>query len=780
MNFHGKLRLFQALEAVILILHLCEGFVPHSSPYQHTSGISSSTQTPTTVQRLADNPEDSLSNLVAYEEEDFDAYARDLEPSEARSQVNKESQDYKIVDRTSWWLRALRKPFRDNFLIKQLKKPKKPGKLILLRCGTSTWNQNQTFTGWADPDLTPKGIQESQHAAQLMVSQGYQPDIVYTSRLKRAVRSTWTVLEVLEQLYMPVYKSWRLNERSYGALTGLSKTETAKRLGSKTVQAWRNSLKARPPPMRTTDPYYPGNDERYSDLSPNQIPLSESLLDTMARAVPLWDYKIKYDIQNGNNVLVVAHGNTLRGLIKAIDNISEEDIEEVVLPLGIPFVYHFEQGNGKKLTPMTPPDGSLTQLHTSGKFLGKPGLLQKAVDQQNAWKSSVLESTTTAATAAANTTTETNGLDHHNNNNNKRRRTANVEDSLLLLRQEQSGDHTLISNNNGEEVKLVVKKSQSASNMDTFGDPSKFEDFEDALNGNNNQQTEESVAANIVPLTNEGKGGSQNEKDPVVVFIRHGRTPHNNLGLFTGWEDPPLAPDGVEDAKDAGKLLKRHGFKFDVVYSSWLQRAIQTAWYVLDELDALHLPMIKSWRLNERMYGALTGKSKAMVANEYGEEQLIKWRRGFKIRPPPVSSCSLSYPGNDYSRTKYVKDLRISFSETFNRSWEERRLKIHRKFPKHESLHDCMQRSVRIVLRVVKAVLLRNIHSARSWILTNNTFCTFCFSCLLDPILHGQNHAGSRLQGKARPHHKPRERDSWYSNAFVWHPRGGNEQTAPA
>ena len=168
------------------------------------------------------------------------------------------------------------------------------------------------------------------------------------------------------------------------------------------------------------------------------------------------------------------------------------------------------------------------------------------------------------------------------------------------------------------------------------------------------------------------------------------------MGLFTGWEDPPLAPDGVEDAISGGRLLKRHRFKFDVVYCSWLQRAIQTAWYVIDELDMLHLPMIKSWRLNERMYGALTGKSKAMVANEYGEEQLVKWRRGFKIRPPPVSSYSLSYPGNDYSRTKYVKDLRISWSETINRSLEERRFRIHRKFPKHESLHDCMQRSVSI------------------------------------------------------------------------------------
>lgn len=172
------------------------------------------------------------------------------------------------------------------------------------------------------------------YICRLLLSEGYQPDICYTSRLKRAIRTSWNLLEEINSLYLPVYKSWRLNERSYGALTGLSKSRSAKEFGTATVQAWRNSLKARPPPMKTTDPYYPGNDDRYSDLEPSQIPLSESLLDTMKRCVPLWEYKIRYDIQNGNNVLVVAHGNTLRGLVKAIDNIGDRDIEDVVIPAG--------------------------------------------------------------------------------------------------------------------------------------------------------------------------------------------------------------------------------------------------------------------------------------------------------------------------------------------------------------------------------------------------------------------------------------------------------------
>ena len=170
--------------------------------------------------------------------------------------------------------------------------------------------------------------------SRLLLSEGYQPDIVYTSRLKRSVRSTWTLLEELESLYLPVYKSWRLNERSDGALTGLSKIDTAKTLGERTVQAWRNSLRARPPPMKQSDPYYPANDDRYSDLLPDQIPLTESLMDAMNRCTPLWEYKIRYDIQNGNNVLVVAHGNTLRGLIKTIDSVGDRDIEQVVIPRG--------------------------------------------------------------------------------------------------------------------------------------------------------------------------------------------------------------------------------------------------------------------------------------------------------------------------------------------------------------------------------------------------------------------------------------------------------------
>ncbi len=158
-----------------------------------------------------------------------------------------------------------------------------------------------------------------EHAARLLLSEGYEPDIIYTSRLTRAVKSTWAVLNELNAPYLPVYKSWRLNERNYGALTGLKKMDAAKELGVEVVQAWRNSLKARPPPMKKDDTYYPGKDRRYEDLSEEQIPLTESLMDCMERARPLFEYGIRKELERGNTVLVVAHTNTLRGLMKVID-----------------------------------------------------------------------------------------------------------------------------------------------------------------------------------------------------------------------------------------------------------------------------------------------------------------------------------------------------------------------------------------------------------------------------------------------------------------------------
>jgi 2,3-bisphosphoglycerate-dependent phosphoglycerate mutase len=505
--------------------------------------------------------------------EGFDLYSRDMQ-----DQIKLESSEYQVIDgdNSNRITKIIRSPFK--WVGRKLTKPPKPGKLILLRCGQSAWNANGTFTGWADPDISEVGIQECQHAARLLLAEGYEPDIVYTSRLKRSIRSAWYVLEELGTTFLPILKSWRLNERSYGALTGLSKRETAETMGASVVQAWRNSLKARPPPMSKGDPYYPGKDRKYADLTEEQIPLTESLLDTMKRTIPLWEFKIKRDIAKGNNVLVVGHGNTLRGLIKVIDDVSDRDIQEVTIPAGIPVVYNFD----KKLQPL-PAGKKLSQQHTNAVFLEKPGLLQEALKQQQETRKVVP------------------GLDADKHQRYVARDQTLVE-ALEQLRAEQNPGLVISGNESVDGKNLKITGQERWSD-----DPSEFEDW-DEFSDDDIGETGEALF-NLAPVsksssTSERSGQSQplfRENDPVVVFIRHGRTPHNNLGLFTGWEDPPLAPDGVEDARRAGRILKQHGFQFDVMYTSWLARAIQTGIYVLDELDCTWIPVIKSWRLNERM-----------------------------------------------------------------------------------------------------------------------------------------------------------------------------------
>ena len=421
------------------------------------------------------------------------------------------------------WQKVLLAPIKITKKILPKKAKKKPGALILLRCGESTWNANQTFTGWADPDLTDAGYQECEHAARLLLAQGYSPDVVYTSRLKRAVRSAWTVLAEMDSQYLPVYKSWRLNERSYGALTGLSKKETAKELGADVVQAWRNSLKARPPPMKKTDPYYPGNDSRYADIDVDDIPLTESLLDCQERARPLWEYKIRKDIENGSNVLVVGHTNTLRGLIKQIDRINDDDIQDVSMPNGVPFVYRFD----KEMNPIKPGEDSLTQVHASGTFLEKPGLLKKALKRQEDWAKLVPGFDTSDVDTGA-------------------RRVTTLENSLLKLRNEltveamvdeadsDSDDGAEEFNGTDGNLKLMngEKATPSTSSQDYErweDDPCEFEEFEFFASSDG---TQEPIPLTVVPLPDDADSNKQ--EDAVVVLIRHGRTPHNNLGLFTG------------------------------------------------------------------------------------------------------------------------------------------------------------------------------------------------------------------------------------------------------
>ncbi len=216
-------------------------------------------------------------------------------------------------------------------------------KLVLLRHGESTWNLENRFTGWTDVDLTPKGVQEAQEAARLLEHGGYTFDVAYTSLLKRAIRTLWITLDGLDLMWLPVNNTWRLNERHYGALQGLNKAETAARYGEAQVKVWRRSYADPPPALTPEDERYPGRDRRYAGLSPAELPLTESLKDTVARFLPYWHRMIVPDIQAGKRVLIAAHGNSLRALVKHLDGMPEADIVELNIPTGVPLVYELER-----------------------------------------------------------------------------------------------------------------------------------------------------------------------------------------------------------------------------------------------------------------------------------------------------------------------------------------------------------------------------------------------------------------------------------------------------
>jgi len=215
-------------------------------------------------------------------------------------------------------------------------------KLVLLRHGESQWNQENRFTGWTDVDLSEKGRQEAIAAGQLLSQQGYHFDIAFTSVLKRAIRTLWLTLDQMDLMWISVYRDWRLNERHYGALQGLNKAETAQQHGEEQVKLWRRSYAIPPPALAKTDPRYPGQDKRYQTLNEIEIPVTESLKDTVERFLPAWNQSIAPTIQNGKQVLIAAHGNSLRALVKYLDNIADEDIVGVNIPTGIPLVYELD------------------------------------------------------------------------------------------------------------------------------------------------------------------------------------------------------------------------------------------------------------------------------------------------------------------------------------------------------------------------------------------------------------------------------------------------------
>ncbi len=216
-------------------------------------------------------------------------------------------------------------------------------KLVLLRHGESIWNKENRFTGWTDVDLSEKGIAEAKNAGRLLKALGYSFDIAFTSVLKRAIRTLWLVQDEMDLMWIPVQISWRLNERHYGALQGLNKAETAAKYGEKQVLIWRRSYDIQPPPLTKDDPRYPGSDPRYTNLDKKEIPFTECLKDTVARFLPYGHDTITPVITSGKRIIISAHGNSLRALVKYLDNVSEKEIVDLNIPTGIPLVYELDK-----------------------------------------------------------------------------------------------------------------------------------------------------------------------------------------------------------------------------------------------------------------------------------------------------------------------------------------------------------------------------------------------------------------------------------------------------
>jgi 2,3-bisphosphoglycerate-dependent phosphoglycerate mutase len=236
--------------------------------------------------------------------------------------------------------------------------------LVLLRHGESLWNKENRFTGWTDVDLSTKGIEEARNAGRILGKSGLVFDIAFTSLLKKAIRTLWIVLDEMDLMWISVRKSWRLNERFYGTLQGLNKSETAKKYGEEQVHLWRRSYDVRPPALEKTDERYPGNDPRYKDLREDELPVSESLKDTLKRLLPYWKSSIVPEIMLGKKALIVAHGNSLRAIVKELDNISDHEIASLNIPTGVPLVYELD----KNLKPL------------KHHYLGDPEEIKKAME----------------------------------------------------------------------------------------------------------------------------------------------------------------------------------------------------------------------------------------------------------------------------------------------------------------------------------------------------------------------------------------------------------------
>jgi len=414
----------------------------------------------------------------------------------------------------------------------------------------------------------------------------------------------------------------------------------------------------------------------------------------------VWKREILPDLRRGRSVLVVAHGNTIRALVQAIDDLDEEEVAQLEVPPCIPLVYRFQRKGAIESLAEGAADFSIKTVARARLQIVAAALRQRLRGGRSRESIDIVPICSEHAVAPLSGEYLA-----------KKGAVAAAQDRVRSASMARYG------------IGDAFAEQQTKRNHGTYGaflTPSSGADAVASYTPALAAQLPVSMAPtslapppvppaappaapDVAPPAAESillPGGVMvpqrrpPKRTQHVVIIRHGKTEHNKLGLFTGWEDVSLAPEGRAEATKAGQLLARHGITFDVVYTSWLSRAIETAWLVLQELDAFWLPIHKTWRLNERMYGALTGLSKKKTRTVYGERQFKKWRRSYNTKPPAVSSFSHHYPGNDQRYVNNVVDVRYSAKESLIRSLEAGRVKAHRKLPRAESLKDCMERTI--------------------------------------------------------------------------------------
>jgi len=491
-----------------------------------------------------------------------------------------------------------------------------------------------------------------------MLERGYTDvDVVYTSMLKRSIRSSWALMKELDQIFRPVKKSWMLNQRMYGAFEGMAREDLKAEIGMDRIAEYRRSLFLKPPPMSEAHPRWHRDESKYRHVDREDIPLTESIWDCFQRVRPLYSSCILPDLISGKNVLVVAHDHSLRGIIRCIDHLSDQAALDIVIPNGSPLVFEF----GADQRPIPNADSFLP---TSGAFLENRRVLDMMISKEKQWGNN----------SAANEYKGMYSLIDYS--------TSSLMTPIMRGLSKLQEEREILENFHPGDQRGDSKTSVSRTSTDH------------GLEIPSSTGLETQSSFRFVNSTATASGRRSLIKEPYVVIVRHGQTEYNKLGIFTGWDDAPLAQEGQSGASRAGQLLKLHGIELDIVYTSWLSRAIETAWLILDELDQLWLPIVKSWRLNERMYGRLTGMSKRGIAERFGNQQFRAWRRGYAVQPPPVDSFDPNYPGNDERYVNYVTDLRISLFESVIRTLAKGKLQIHRKFPKTESLKDCMARTI--------------------------------------------------------------------------------------